>query len=515
MILNVSGEGGVASRYHKLEVERSAALERAREASRYTIPHLVPEAGHSDATAHFQAWQSVGASGVNHLAAKLLLALFPPNRPFFRYSLSEAAMARLASSPEARQEAEMALGRFERIVMTEFEARRCRTALAEVLRQLVVAGNVLLHVPHKGAPRVFKLDSYVVRRDPVGTPLEIITRERVSWETLPSDVREAIPKPTADADPKNAGFHRVDLYTRVYLENGLYRVYQEVGNTKVPGSEGSYTPEDLPWLPLRWTRNDNEHYGRSYVEELIGDLRAVDALSQALAEGHLAMAKIIILVNPNGLTDPKVLEARSLSVRAGRAEDVSVVQMPKAMDFSVAREHLLMIERRLERAFLLHTAVQRNAERVTAEEIRFMAQELEDALGGVYSLLSAELQLPIVNILTAHLRREKVLPALPKSQVRPVVIAGLEALGRGHDLTRLDTFIAGIGELLGPQAIPTFINVPGYITRRATALGIETEGLVKTEEQVMQEQAAMQLAAMGQQVAPEAVKQLLKDAPQE
>ena len=49
-------------------------------------------------------------------------------------------------------------------------------------------------------------------------------------------------------------------------------------------------------------------------------------------------------------------------------------------------------------AFLLNTAIQRDAERVTAQEIRYMAQQLETAMGGIYSLLSQEFQLPLVTI---------------------------------------------------------------------------------------------------------------------
>ena len=54
-----------------------------------------------------------------------------------------------------------------------------------------------------------------------------------------------------------------------------------------------------------------------------------------------------------------------------------------------------MTTRRLGAAFLLNTAVTRDAERVTAQEIRMQAQELESSLGGVYSRLANELQLPL------------------------------------------------------------------------------------------------------------------------
>ena len=58
-------------------------------------------------------------------------------------------------------------------------------------------------------------------------------------------------------------------------------------------------------------------------------------------------------------------------------------------------------------AFLLHTAIQRDAERVTAQEIRYMAEQLETAMGGVYSLLSQEFQLPLVKILMKRMQEYK------------------------------------------------------------------------------------------------------------
>jgi hypothetical protein len=87
-------------------------------------------------------------------------------------------------------------------------------------------------------------------------------------------------------------------------------------------------------------------------------------------------------------------------------------------------------------AFLLNSAIQRNAERVTAEEIRYMAQELEAALGGIYSTLSQEFQLPFVTRVMFQMERQKKLPVLPEGLVKPAIITGVEALGRGNDVVR-------------------------------------------------------------------------------
>lgn len=180
---------------------------------------------------------------------------------------------------------------------------------------------------------------------------------------------------------------------------------------------------------------------------------------------------------------------------------MSVLQVEKFADFRIAFQTIEEITQRLSFAFLMNTAVQRGGERVTAEEIRYMAGELEDALGGVYSILSLELQLPMVSRLMFQLERKRKIPTLPKGTVRPAITTGLEALGRGHDLTKLDTFIGGVLQTLGPDVVSQYLNVGDYLTRRGTALGIDMDGLVRSEEEVQQQQQQAQQAQMQQQLA--------------
>jgi hypothetical protein len=175
------------------------------------------------------------------------------------------------------------------------------------------------------------------------------------------------------------------------------------------------------------------------------------------------------------------------------------------MDFSVAQNTVNTITERLSYAFMLTEASIRNAERVTAEEIRLVTQSIERQLGGVYSLLSLEFQLPLVNKIMEQMEKSKKLPKLPRKFVTPTIITGIDALGRGNDLQRLDLYLQGIGQLVGPEVISQTVNVREYMNRRAAALGIDTEGLVKTEEQMMAErQAALQQEYMQMMASPAA-----------
>jgi hypothetical protein len=101
--------------------------------------------------------------------------------------------------------------------------------------------------------------------------------------------------------------------------------------------------------------------------------------------------------------------------------------------------------------------------------------------------------------------RDKRLPKIPKDIVKPTIVTGVEALGRGNDLNRLDMFLAGANQVVGPQAVTQYLNVSDYFKRRATALGIETEGLIKTEEEIQQAMQQQQMMEMAQKLGAPAV----------
>jgi len=485
-------------RYIALAAARQPFLDRARDAAKLTIPTLVPPEGHGPHTKYYTPFQSTGARGVNNLASKLLLALLPPNQPFFRMVLDDFAMEKITQREGMRGEVEKALNKVERAVMTEIEAGAIRVPGFEALKQLITAGNVLCYLPPGGGMRVFRLDRFVVHRDPMGNVLEIITKEDVAPDVLPKEVRLRLPKGATAGSPEKT----VQLYTWVRREGDKWQIAQEVKGLVIPGSRGSYPIDKSPWIVLRWSKIDGEDYGRGYVEEYIGDLRSLEALSQAIVEGSAAAAKVLFLVNPNGTTRASdITNSPNGAVRNGNKEDVSVLQMEKFNDFRVALESLQRIESRINAAFLLAASVQRDAERVTAEEIRIMASELEDALGGVYSILSQEFQQPLVNRLLFQLERAKRLPVLPKGMVRPAITTGLEALGRGHDQTKLNRFLSAIAPL-GPEVIAQHLNVSEFITRAGVSEGIDMAGLVRGQEEIQAQQQEAQMRQMVEKLGP-------------
>lgn len=484
-----------AGLYEKLKSKREPFLRRARECSELTIPALLPRDGHSGNSHLPTPWQGVGARGLNNLASKLLLSLFPPNTPIFKLSIDDFTLEELTQQEGMRAKVEQGLNKVERAVQGEIEATAIRVSIFEGLKHLLVSGNTLVYMHPQGGAKIFHLNRYVVRRDTMGNVLDIIVQETVSPDALPENIREAI---VQEQEKKKVNTEDdVELYTHVCRKGKQWEVYQEVKGIKIPGSEGKYPLDKSPWIAVRFTKIDGESYGRGYVEEYLGDLKSLEGLSQAIVEGAAAASKMLFLVNPNGVTEKEDLaEADNGSFIDGLDTDVTTLQVQKFNDFRVAESTSSKIEERLSFAFLLNSAVQRSGERVTAEEIRYMANELEAALGGIYSILSQELQLPLINRVMYQMEGQKRLPMLPKGVVKPVIVTGIEALGRGNDLNKLDQFIAPAQQ--NPEIAGT-VNWSDYMTRRGTALGIDMQGLIKSQEQVAQEQQQAQQRAMMQQ----------------
>lgn len=498
----------VEARYETLSTYRNPYLLRAYDCSEITLPAILPRNGHNSTTVLPTPFQSVGARGVNNLSSKLLIALFPPNTPFFKLMMDESVLMDIEKqhgedteeSKNLRTQFEKAFSKIERITMSDIEVSGDRVVLFECLKHLIVTGNSLLHQAKEGL-RAFPLNQFVVRRDPAGHVLEIILMEEVDPVVLPDYVQDVM---NSRKDYSNKKSQR--LFTYVLRRKDKWITYQEACGTKITETIGSYPLDRCPWLALRFTRINGEDYGRGYVEEYMGDFTSLENLTAAIVQGSAAASKVLFLVKPNSSTKVTVLsKTPNGGFASGNAEDVTVLHLDKAQDFATAKQLRDDFIQQLSYAFLLNTAIQRQAERVTAEEVRYMAQELEQTLGGFYSIMSLELQLPYVTVKMDGLSKRKKLPVLPKNAVRPAIVTGLEALGRGNDRDKLVRFLGTLAQSLGQEAIAVYVNVSEAIERLAVADGIDTKNLIKTEEEVAQAQQMAQMQAMVSQLGPNAI----------
>ena len=480
------------SRYDNLSSDRSQFLTEAEDATKLTLPYLIR--GHEDDQKGMKQlktpWQSVGAKGVVALASKLSLSLVPPQTSFFKLQLDESQLGE-EFGPEIKSELDLSFAKIERTILDAIAASDDRVVIHQALQHLVVGGNALIFMGKQGL-KLYPLNRFVVERDGNGNVIEIITKERINSDLIPNYTRSE--QDVVDGEDSE---NEVDVYTHVRRDNNRFIWHQEVDNKRIPGTESKAPVDATPWLPLRFNTVDGEAYGRGRVGQFIGDLKSLEALSQAIVEGSAAAAKVVFTVSPSSTTKPQTLAAAGNgAIVQGRPDDIGVIQVGKTADFATALQHMQTLEKRLNEAFLILSV--RQSERTTAEEVRMTQMELEQQLGGLFGLLTVEFLVPYLNRKLSVFQKTGEIPRIPKGMVKPIIVAGINQLGRGQDVQALGQFLQTIAQTMGPEAIATYINPEEVVKRLAAAQGIDVLNLVKSMEEVQEadQQAQAQEAEM-------------------
>lgn len=512
--------GSAQARYAALSPDRESFLERARRNSALTDPSLFPYGTGSMAGAAtgsqgqdlIDPWTSFGAYALTNLTSKLTLVLFTPGQAFLKLGPSRKVLQgllELEDTERGQLKTAIALG----LAGTVREMVDCiaqdgdDTIHTLAIKRILVGGTHGFEHLEDGRLRSIPLDRFVCLRDKRGDLLEFVVLDPMAWATLPEDIQLLIkdqghPGDAASTHPEK----NIQVYTHGRLKGGKWEVYQETWGVEVPGSRATYAKDACPFDFAGINFLEGENYSRAYVDLYAGDLQYLDGGTEIITEGSAAAALYVRLVRPGGVTSKKALaEARNGDVITGDREDVTIPDGNKGIEFQQLSAQLDRTVDRLGRGFLLNSSVQRNGDRVTREEIRFVAQELQDALGGFFTVLVTSYQAPYARKKLMGLQRSGRMTKLPKDQVNVTILTGAAALGRNAQLQALDAFVAGPQT---PTAQPAPIHWDEYYNRRAVLLDIDIEGLVLTKEEIAANQQQEQQNQLIQQTAPEVVRQV-------
>lgn len=490
-----------SSEFARLDGLRQGFINRCEKYARFTIPRLAPESGYDlNTTELAQDYQSVGAQGAYHLVNKLMLTLFSPSRPFFRVDLPFQEKQKLVSQLGIDEsELEAAFGEGEQAAIKLMDTKPIRPKLFEALLNLIVTGNVAFHLSKTGTARVFGIKNYVVRRTGTGELRDLIVREKLRFDELEDKVQEAL----------LAGGHKAK-YAQQECDVELFHwIQRQIGGSYVETTwvddhklgedfEGRYKTElECPWRALTWNLADGDDYGTGHVEAYAGDFSALSALAEAQLNGAILASEFRWLVNPGGMTKPEDFEgSENGAVLPGVEGDVVLVTNSKQGDLQVTNMIINDYTRRIGQGFLLGSAVTRDAERVTAEEIRQQAAELETGLGGVYTRLAVDLQGFLARWLIAQTG-----VSLNGTKLEVRIITGLDAMSRNGDLNALRMALQDLAGLqnLGPALGE--LNLNAVVTSIFLGHGLTPRKYVKTPEQRQADQEAQQQAEMQQMAA--------------
>jgi Bacteriophage head to tail connecting protein len=470
-----------------LDSVKQPLLQRCENYASLTIPKLcLPQGFEAMSTDQTHDYQSIGAQAVNHLTNKMMLALFAPTRPFFRSDLGKKTRAELAAKNIDPNTVVASLGQIERDAIKVLDERAQRPKLYTTMRHLIVTGNVLLCM-YNEAMRVMGIRYYCVKRTATGKLHTLIIKERLKFNELEQPVKDVLPAKYHDDT-------EVDHYRWIQLlDSGDYEMSQWVDETILPRKfNGKWSEANLPYRVLTWDLADESDYGTGLVEEYAGDLEALSTLSEAVVNGAVLGTEYRWLVKPTGMTSADDLNnSRNGDALPGSPDDIAPTQGGNPQAITVADKVIERYERRVAFGFLMNSLVTRDAERVTAEEIRITAQELETAFGGVYSALAASVQLPV-----AHWLLKAIDVKIAGTDITITVVTGLDALSRSGDLENLrlafgdlTAVFAGIPPEL--QGRLKFKALTDYI---GNGRGIDLSPFIKSDEEfakyVQEQQAA-------------------------
>ena len=495
--------GSSKSRYERLVVKRSSLEKIWQDCSKLTLPYIFPDEHYDNNSEFSTPYNSIGPASVNNLSSKLLMALLPASGAFFRLIPDDDITAQLEQQDIAQLDKE--LSSIEKDINTMIDTQALRVPLYEALKMLIITGNTMLYKVKGGGMKVFNPYEYVVSRDYVGNVVEICIKERISKKVLPKAIKQKIEESFErnEGGEKAGDKDEVDIYTSVCRKDkDKYVVYQEILDVVLPTYK-EYRADDLPYIPLRWTNTFNEAYGRGLTEQYLGDLRSLEGLSKQILDGSGIASKFVFGLKPASSTKLEDLaNARNGDIIVGDLEkDLTILQTNKAPDLQIPFQLMQQLESRLNRAFLNVQGGIRDSERTTAVEVRATIAELEAALGGTYSVLAQEFQLPLLRLLMKELNPKALQIAIPS------IVTGASAISRERDLQNLTYMVQSMAQL-GPEVIASRLDVGGYLEAVATSLGIDPSKVVKSEEQLQQEQQqAMQQQQQMMQMQQQAQQQ--------
>jgi len=491
--------------YDKAIESRTQYVDRAEEISSLTIPYLMPPKGYSSSsTLDDSLRQSDMATNINSLTSKITMTLFPTAASSFRLDPDAEGMEQIVATEGGegvRDTIYMALSNETARINKEIEAQDIRPQVFSFVRDLMATGPIIIEKVKKKGIKYHNIASIGVMLDDRFEPYEMAILEELTM----------LPEGITVKDEKES----YELYTAIVKdeETKKWIVTQSIG-TEVVGDEQTYTDETLPFQYLGWSIAKGDTYHRPYTEQMLGDIRSLNALTQVLTDGSVIASKVNIFVNPRGgrtrMRD--LAESVNGAILEGSAEDVSAFQLQKNFDFQVPMQRLAEIKQSLDKAYLVNQSAARDSERTTATEVSFMAQELETQLAGIYSIMASKVSKRIVTWVMQDL-------GIKFDGIDVNIITGLDSLSKQGEAQKFDAYLQTLMSLGYNMAV----KEAEVVRRYAEFYGINTTGLIKTEQELAQEQQAamnaqqeqMGAESMSQAAGESAGKAMIEGPPQQ
>lgn len=499
-MIGTDQRGRIAAQFTSDDSDRNEILERARLCAALTKPWILPPREQNKNAKLPQNYQAIGARGVNNLEGLMLLALYPPDYPWYELSMPSQIRHDNTIPVEIKNKILDDLFRRELMILALLESislldktnrrqQAFRSNKRSAIGQIIVTGDCLERMNPDYSITVFRRTEYVTNRDCSGNVNYHISRECIDPLSLDDETLskcQLTRQEFKDHPPSKRTKHLFTLCEWQPLTR-KWSLVQELNGVEFNTSDD----EVSPYFSTPFELAPGEDYGRGLIEQNLGDLRSYNELREKLLDFAANFSKLYPVIDENALTArAKDLEKPSGSVlrakvTGGEVQDIGILAPRNIPQFQVVERHATAIGKELGKAFLIESEIQPQKERVTKFQLERIAHEIEGAMGGVYAPIAEAQQLQTIRRTLFQMGRDQIMPPLPEHLVEIRALTGISALRRENErakLFNLSAFIANLNE----QAVAK-IDFGVLVDAAARLSLLDVPGLIKSDEQVARE----------------------------
>lgn len=493
--------GRIAKQFHDDDTDRQEILDRARLCAALTKPWILPPKNQRKNSKLPENYQAIGARGVNNLEGLMLLALYPPDYPWYelsmpadiRYDQTIPVEVKNLIIDDLFHRELLILALLESVSLLDKTNRRqqaFRSNKRAAIGQIVVTGDGLERMNPDYSITVFRRTNYITRRDSSGNVTYHITKEAIDPLALDDKQFAEAKVGTRDELKKLPPNKRTKfLHTLCEWQPWVrkWSIVQEINGYEINTSDDAVSP----YFSTPFELAPEEDYGRGLIEQNLGDLRSYNELREKLLDFAANFSKILWVIDQDEMTfRPKDLEKKSGEtargkVSNGKVQSVGCLAPENIPQFQVVERHAATINRDLGRAFLIESEIQPQKERVTKYQLERIAHELEGNLGGVYAPVAEAQQLQTIRRTMFQMGRDGIMQPLPEELVEIRALTGISALRRENErskLFNLSAFVANLNE----QALRK-IDFGVLVDAAARLSGLDVPGLIRSNEELARE----------------------------
>ena len=486
--------------FTKLKAKRSSWETNWELCAKYTMPQMYLEDSVRESGVEPEdlvIGDSIGYECLNNFISQILKIAFPAQGAFFRVTKKKGNTPNFDLLAKNKHDA--IFRSLEDESMTALYRKGLHAQKTMLLGTMLCLGDVVYKIPKaKGEKiQVYDLNDVVIKRRRNGNVTDMIICEEVEFKYLPEDARVIL---QTKGKRKYSMDDVVKHYTHVCLnDHNKKTVKYSVDDISLDTAE-NFTPSELCEYQIgSLTLKRGSNYAVGVVQQYLPDIHKANVYADTATDTAVVGSLVNWAIDPKANIRPEEFANREQGQPFGvKPADVQAIQANVGQHLQITQSMYNDIVQKLSRVFLLPNAVQRDAERVTAQEIRMVSQRLEETHNGLKAMIAENLQRPLAHLGLDAIDDEELNKY--KGEVEISVVTAMEAQSRSMEL---DNMMASIGDTTVFNSVPPQVaermKLPEVLNTIFTSRNTNADTFIKTEEEFQAEQQAMAEREQAQQ----------------